>query len=193
MRIQPIDVFIGLYCVWIAVSMIAVHGNERIEFIGITIPVRIGVAIGVRIAVAVGVPVTAGRVRDVAQAGGQQVGDVLVLPPSFTGWHRPGRPLDEEGHLMAASTITSGAAWLNRRWGYSRAAAARRGALTSFAIMGLAAAGEAPAAVRSALDTLAGLDVEAHSVGGLETCIHLPELRVAFDIGEVEVGGGEGE
>lgn len=30
---------------------------------------------------------------------------------------------------------------------------------------------------------LAGLAVEAISVGGLETCIHLPELKVAFDIG----------
>lgn len=36
-RLQPVDVFIALYCLWIAVAMVAVHGTERIEFIGITI------------------------------------------------------------------------------------------------------------------------------------------------------------
>ena len=30
---------------------------------------------------------------------------------------------------------------------------------------------------------LAGIEVEALSVGGLETCIHLPRMKVAFDIG----------
>jgi len=30
---------------------------------------------------------------------------------------------------------------------------------------------------------LAGIEVEALSVGGIETCIHLPRMKVAFDIG----------
>ena len=30
---------------------------------------------------------------------------------------------------------------------------------------------------------LAGIRIEAHSVGGIETCIHLPDFKVAFDVG----------
>jgi hypothetical protein len=31
--------------------------------------------------------------------------------------------------------------------------------------------------------TLAGIDVDGISIGGLETCIDLPGLKVAFDMG----------
>ena len=31
--------------------------------------------------------------------------------------------------------------------------------------------------------TLAGIDVDGISIGGLETCIDLPQLKLAFDIG----------
>lgn len=33
------------------------------------------------------------------------------------------------------------------------------------------------------MPTLAGIRVEGHSIGGIETCIDLPEWRIAFDIG----------
>ena len=35
--IQPIDVFIILYCLWIGLALLVVHGPEEIAFIGITI------------------------------------------------------------------------------------------------------------------------------------------------------------
>ena len=36
-RIRPVDILIGLYCFWIALSLFIAHGTERIAFIGITI------------------------------------------------------------------------------------------------------------------------------------------------------------
>ena len=34
---MPVDILIGLYCLWIALSLFIAHGTERIAFIGITI------------------------------------------------------------------------------------------------------------------------------------------------------------
>ena len=36
-RVRPVDVLIGLYCLWMALSIFIVHGAERVSFIGITI------------------------------------------------------------------------------------------------------------------------------------------------------------
>jgi len=35
--IRPVDILIGLYCLWIALALFIAHGAERIAFIGITI------------------------------------------------------------------------------------------------------------------------------------------------------------
>ena len=36
-RIRPVDILIGLYCLWMALSLFITHGTDRIAFIGITI------------------------------------------------------------------------------------------------------------------------------------------------------------
>ena len=36
-RIMPVDILIGFYCLWMALSIFIAHGSERIPFIGITI------------------------------------------------------------------------------------------------------------------------------------------------------------
>ena len=35
--VRPTDIFIGLYCIWIALSIVITHGGDRFAFIGITI------------------------------------------------------------------------------------------------------------------------------------------------------------
>ena len=35
--VRPVDIFIGLYCLWIALSIFIAHGGDRFAFIGITI------------------------------------------------------------------------------------------------------------------------------------------------------------
>ena len=35
--VRPVDIFIGLYCFWIALSILVMHGVDRVPFIGITI------------------------------------------------------------------------------------------------------------------------------------------------------------
>lgn len=35
--VQPVDVLVGLHCLWIVIAMVVVHGAERVEFIGVTV------------------------------------------------------------------------------------------------------------------------------------------------------------
>ena len=35
--IRPVDIFMGLYCFWIALSILVAHGGDRVAFIGITV------------------------------------------------------------------------------------------------------------------------------------------------------------